>query len=100
MEYEPGKTTPVEIVEIFNSQTFFRASLPAGETSTASSDAPDQGTAASLTGPAGQVALWRPNAGLLYSAYVLFGLVIVGLGALTWRVVRKGTHVGEGISTE
>jgi len=40
------------------------------------------------------------SAGLLYSAYVLLGLVALGLGALTWRVVRKGAHVERGISIE
>jgi len=100
VEYDPQKTTPAEIVEAFNSQTFFQASLPAGEARVGSSDAAEGATAGSLTGSESQGASGRSGAGPLYSVYVLFGLAALGLGALTWRVVRKRTPVERGIPTE
>jgi len=85
--YDPAQTNPEQIVQAFNSQSFYRASVAAGEGGSAT-------TIESLTGPEAQPASSSGAADVIYTAigfgkYVLWGLVGLALTLLGWRVVGK-----------
>ena len=72
--YDPAQTSPEQIVEAFNGQTFYRARVAAGAEAQPAGD----------RGPADVV-----YAAIGYGKYVLWGLVGFGILFLMWRVVGR-----------